>query len=139
MPMSMQSKLLRVIQDGEVRPVGGDKTRQVDVRLVAATNKDLKQCVAQRAFREDLYYRLNVLEVRLPPLRERGDDVLLIAELLLRRARSELGRSLALAEDAVARLRSCPWPGNVRQLENEVRRAAAVSRGEVLHAADFSI
>ena len=138
MPLSMQSKLLRVLQDGEVRPVGSEKTRKVDVRLVAATNKHLPSEVAQKRFREDLYYRLNVLELTLPPLRERGDDVLLIAEFFLRRARQEMGRPLELDGSAKDWMRQQAWPGNVRQLENEIRRAAALSVGSQLSVADFS-
>lgn len=137
MPLSMQSKLLRVLQDGEVRAVGSEKTRKVDVRLVAATNKHLPTEVAEKRFREDLYYRLNVLELTLPPLRERGEDILWIAEFFLRRARAELGRPLQLAPSAKDWLLAHLWPGNVRQLENEIRRAAALSRQATLEAADF--
>ncbi len=139
MPLSMQSKLLRVLQDGEVRPVGSDKTRKVDVRIVAATNKDLKVCVEQKTFRQDLFYRLNVLEIHLPPLRERGDDVLHIAEFFLWRAHKDLGRSLELGASARRVLLEHAWPGNVRQLENEIRRAAALSGGGVLEASDFTL
>ena len=139
MPLSMQSKLLRVIQDGEVRPVGGEKVRRVDVRLVAATNKNLEQCVADKTFRQDLFYRLNVLEIALPALRERGDDVLLIADYFLRKARRELGRPLQLDSAAERWLLAHPWPGNVRQLENEIRRAAALAKSETLGAGDFGV
>jgi transcriptional regulator with GAF, ATPase, and Fis domain len=140
MPLLMQGKLLRVIQDGEVRPVGGDKVKKVDVRLVAATNKDLRRLVEEGAFRQDLYYRLNVLEIRLPPLRERGDDILIIAEHLLRRARKELGRpGLGLDDAAAARLQEHAWPGNVRELENEIRRASALSTGDRIGADELSV
>lgn len=137
MPLSMQSKLLRVLQDGEVRPVGSEKTRKVDVRLVAATNKDLQLEVREKRFREDLYFRLNVLELQLPPLRERGEDVLHIAEFFLRRARLEMKRELRLGDAAKAWLLDQPWPGNVRQLENSIRRAAALSGSEELGADSF--
>ncbi|MCA8969968.1 MAG: sigma-54-dependent Fis family transcriptional regulator [Planctomycetes bacterium] len=138
MPLSMQSKLLRVLQDGEVRPVGSEKTRHVDVRLVAATNKDLQLEVREKRFREDLLFRLNVLEITLPPLRERGRDILHIAEFFLRRARKELGRELRLGKSAEEWLMVQNWPGNVRQLENEIRRAAALATGTVLESASFS-
>ena len=139
MPMSMQSKLLRVIQEGEVRPVGSSKTRQVDVRLVAATNRKLEDRVREGAFREDLYYRLNVLELRLPALRERGEDILHIAEFFLRRARRDLDRPLRLSEDAKAAMLAHSWPGNVRELENEVRRAAALARDDVIDRSGFTL
>ncbi|MFQ5505022.1 MAG: sigma-54 interaction domain-containing protein [Planctomycetota bacterium] len=138
MPLAMQGKLLRVLQDGEVRPVGGDRIRKVDVRLIAATNKDPRKLVAEKAFREDLYFRLNVLELHLPPLRERGEDILLIAEHFLREARAELRRKLELSDAAKEALQSFSWPGNVRQLENEIRRAVALRTGERLEAEDFS-
>ncbi len=138
MPLSMQSKLLRVLQDGEIRPVGGEGVRKVDVRLIAATNRDLRLRVREKAFREDLFYRLNVLEIHLPPLRERGGDILLLAEHFLFQASEDLGRPLELSEDARDFLRTRSWPGNVRQLENEIRRAAALARGPVLEPSDFS-
>jgi len=138
MPLVMQGKLLRVLQDGEVRAVGSEKVRKVDVRLVAATNRDLRRMANEKTFREDLYFRLNVLEIHLPPLRERDEDVLLIAEYLLRQARAELGRKIRLSEGAKKALVGFEWPGNVRQLENELKRAAALGTGEVLEARDFS-
>ena len=139
MPLSMQSKLLRVIQEGEVRPVGSSKTRKVDVRLVAATNRKLEDRVREGAFREDLFYRLNVLELRLPALRERDEDILYIAEFFLRRARKDLGRPLRLSDDAKAALLAHSWPGNVRELENEVRRAAALAREDEIDRSGFTL
>ncbi len=121
MPLSMQAKLLRVLQDGEVRPVGSDRMRRVNVRLVAATHRDLEAMVQKRSFREDLYYRLNVVTVRVPSLRERRPDIPLIVSHLL--ARHAPGRKVRVTRAAMDRLVAFPWPGNVRQLENEVRRA----------------
>jgi transcriptional regulator with GAF, ATPase, and Fis domain len=137
MPLAMQSKLLRVLQEGEVRPVGSNKTQKVDVRVVAATNKDLQAMVRAKMFREDLYFRLNVVTIKLPPLRERGNDVLLLARALVAggargaRAESEAGKTHAISEDALAALARWSWPGNVRELENVLRRAAVFARGTI--------
>ncbi|MCA9532670.1 MAG: sigma 54-interacting transcriptional regulator [Myxococcales bacterium] len=123
MPLSLQAKLLRVLQEGEVRPVGSNTTRKVDVRIVAATNRTLEEEVREGRFREDLYYRLQVFPLRLPPLRERGDDVLLLAAHFLERYAREFGRSSAtFSQEAAELLRAYSWPGNVRELENEVQR-----------------
>ena len=138
MPLVMQGKLLRVLQDGEVRAVGGDKVQKVDVRLVAATNKDLEAQVREKAFREDLYYRLNVLQIHLPPLRERGGDVQLLADFFLAKAAAESGRELVFSDSARSFLAEHDWPGNVRQLENAVRRAAALSQGDEIQPSDLS-
>ncbi|MCB9913843.1 MAG: sigma 54-interacting transcriptional regulator [Planctomycetes bacterium] len=124
MPLEMQAKLLRVLQDGEVRPVGSNQVRKVDVRLVAATNKDLVAMCGRGQFREDLYYRLNVITIELPPLRERPGDVAHLARFFLGRIADELGRPLELDPAALALLEGWTWPGNVRELENELRRAA---------------
>ena len=131
MPLEMQSKLLRVLQEGEVRPVGSNKTLQVDVRVVAATNKDLTSMVRARTFREDLYFRLNVVAIRLPPLRERGGDVRLLAHALAAKTEAEVGKKLSISEDALAALERWTWPGNVRELENVLRRAAVFARGTI--------
>jgi DNA-binding NtrC family response regulator len=138
MPPPLQAKLLRVLQEGEVRPVGGSKTRKVDVRIVAATNQDLEARVAAGTFREDLYFRLNVLRLRMPPLRERGDDVLVLARRFLAEAGERTGRALQLSAAAAARLCAFAWPGNVRQLQNEMQRAAALVQGPVLDVTDLS-
>jgi transcriptional regulator with GAF, ATPase, and Fis domain len=131
MPLEMQAKLLRVLQEGEVRPVGSNRTLAVDVRLVAATHRDLAERCAQGLFREDLYYRLDVVTLLLPPLREREGDVELLARHLVSRAGEELGREVRLSEEALAALRAWRWPGNVRELENELRRAAVFCDGEI--------
>jgi Nif-specific regulatory protein len=137
--LAAQAKLLRVIQDGELQPLGSERGTRVDVRIVAATHKDLAAEIAAGRFREDLYYRLAVVEVAMPPLRERGDDVLLLATLFLQRAGSRMGKRLEgfspRARSAVSR---GTWPGNVRQLANEVERAAILADGSVVDEGSFS-
>lgn len=124
LPLELQAKLLRVLQEGEFDPVGSSKTRKVDVRVLAATNRDLAAAVKQGTFREDLYYRLNVFPVRLPPLRERGDDVVRLASVFAQRFAQKMGRSVAsLNADDMHRLKSYGWPGNVRELQNVIERA----------------
>ena len=125
LPLEAQARLLRVLQEGEIRRVGSVQSHRVDVRLVAATHRDLKTLARQGLFREDLYYRLNVIELRLPPLRERGEDVMLIAEALLKRAGNNMNlNDLHFNREATAAIRRYPWPGNVRELENAIERAA---------------
>ncbi len=131
MPLEMQAKLLRVLQDGEVRPVGANKTHRVDVRIVAASNKDLPEMCRQGEFREDLYFRLAVVTLQLPPLRDRGADIEHLARFFLERFAREQGRDAAFTPEAMAALRAYPWPGNVRELENEVQRALALSTGDI--------
>jgi transcriptional regulator with GAF, ATPase, and Fis domain len=122
-PLTLQSKLLRVLQEGEIRAVGATQERRVDVRIVAATNRNLDQEVAQGRFREDLYYRLKVFPIRVPPLRERREDVALLAEHFLIRYGTELGKSVAgYSQQAMELLQAYDWPGNVRELQNEVQR-----------------
>ncbi len=134
-----QAKLLRVLQDGELRRVGESTPIQVDVRVIAATNQDLRRAIAERRFREDLFYRLAVVPIRLPPLRERGEDVPLLAAHFLRRFVSRTGVARALSPDAVARLQQHDWPGNVRELENVIEQAAALAPGEEIRAADVHV
>jgi anaerobic nitric oxide reductase transcription regulator len=132
LPLSVQAKLLRVLQNGEIQRLGDDRVRRVDVRVVAATNRSLRDLVSAGAFRADLYHRLSVYPVPIPPLRERGDDVLLLAGRFLERNRARLGlRSLRLSPQAEQSLRAYAWPGNIRELEHVLSRAAikAVSRG----------
>jgi DNA-binding NtrC family response regulator len=137
---AMQLRLLRVLQEGEVRRVGATATRRVDVRVIAATNADLDADVAAGRFRRDLYYRLNVFPVRLPPLRERAEDIPALADHFLRDACRRARRAVpAVAPDALALLRGYPWPGNVRELENEVERAVALADdGHPLRATHLS-
>ena len=131
MPLAMQSKLLRVLQEGEVRPVGSNKVVHVDVRIVAASNKDLRAMCREGSFREDLYFRLAVITLQLPPLRERKGDVRHLVRFFLERMREELGREATLSEEALELLERWRWPGNVRELENEIRRAVALSDGTI--------
>jgi transcriptional regulator with PAS, ATPase and Fis domain len=125
MPLSMQAKLLRVLQDGEVRPVGGERARHVDVRIVGATNRDLEAMVAKGTFRQDLFYRLNVITIRVPSLRERAEDIPALVTHLL--AKHAPGRRLRVTRAAMDRLVGFAWPGNVRQLENEIRRLVVLA------------
>jgi two-component system, NtrC family, nitrogen regulation response regulator GlnG len=135
MPMDAQTRLLRVLQSGEFTTVGGARTIKADVRIVAATNKDLSSLVTTGQFREDLFYRLNVVPVALPALRERRQDVALLARHFLDRAAEDGLPRKQLDKDAVAVLESYDWPGNVRELENLMRRIAALSRDEWIDAA----
>ena len=125
MSPALQVKLLRVLQEGTFTPVGDVSTRKVDVRAICATNRDLEAMVAEGTFREDLYYRINVIEIRIPPLRERADDIPILAQHFLERAAIRVGESAGqkrLTRDAMRRLVEYAWPGNVRQLENEIER-----------------
>lgn len=127
----MQVRLLRVLQDGEIRPLGSSETRKVDVRIIAATNKDLRNEVAEGRFREDLYYRLRVVEVGLPPLRERREDIPTLAHHFLDITNERMGRNLSgFTNAAMDRLTNYQWNGNVRELENEIQRAVALAGDE---------
>jgi two-component system, NtrC family, response regulator HydG len=139
LPIELQPKLLRLLQDGEVRQVGSDKTRRVDVRILAATNADLTESVKSGRFRPDLFYRLNVVPVEVPPLRQRADDIPILAEKLLQRAVENNSRLQArrLSADAVERLLAYHWPGNVRELENAIERAATLAQGELVSGDDL--
>jgi len=133
MSAEMQKKLLRVIQEGEVRPLGSNRTIKVNVRLLAASHQDLEELVKQGTFREDLFYRINVLRLRLPPLRRRREDIPLLAEALLARGAREANRSVPqLRHEVLAALSAYDWPGNVRELENEMRRVLLLAGEEVL-------
>ena len=129
LPIDLQSKLLRVLQEGEFEPVGSSRTRRVDVRVVAATNRDLFRSVSEGKFREDLYYRLSVFPITLPPLRERGDDVVLLANDFARQFARRMGRRVEpLSPVMAARLKAYGWPGNVRELQNVIERAIITAR-----------
>jgi len=134
MPLLLQAKLLRVLQDGEVRRVGETRSFEVDVRTVCATHGDLVEAVRRGAFREDLYYRLKVLSVRVPPLRDRVEDILPLAEQFLARFGPKLR---GFGADAAKALNRHTWPGNVRELENAVRHAAALASGPTVRAEDL--
>lgn len=134
-PLSTQVKLLRFLQEREFERVGGNETLKVDVRVIAATNVDLMEQVKRGAFREDLYYRLNVITLRIPPLRERKTDIPLLAHFFLRRYSEENGKSLrGFTDEALERLVNYPWPGNVRELEHAIERAVVLARGESVEA-----
>lgn len=140
MPLGVQSKLLRVLQEGEFSRVGGNQTIRTDVRIVCATNKRLEDEVANRTFREDLFYRLNVVRIQLPPLRARADDIRLLAEYFLRKTANQRHRPLLkLSEEAVRALEAYPWPGNVRELENTIQRATVFATSEVLLPKDIPL
>jgi DNA-binding NtrC family response regulator len=140
MPLAIQSKLLRVLQDGTFSRVGGNQTISTDVRIVAATNKNLEEEVAAKKFREDLFYRLNVVRLHLPPLRNRQEDVRLLAEYFLKRiAARKLKPQLQLSLEAIEVLENYPWPGNVRELENTIQRAAVLATADVLLPKDLPL
>lgn len=138
MPLHLQSKFLRVLQEREFERVGGNDTIKVDVRVIAATNRNLAEMVKENDFREDLFYRLNVIPLRLPPLRERLDDVVPLASHFLERFCEKNGREIeGLSEEATKKLLSYTWPGNVRELENCIERAVVLARGKELSPEDF--
>jgi DNA-binding NtrC family response regulator len=140
LPPAIQSKLLRVLEERQFDRVGGTQPIEVDVRIITATNKDLRAAVATRAFREDLYFRISAVPLVVPPLRERGDDVLLLAEHFLERFRTEFHKpGLALSAEARERLRGYPWPGNVRELQNAIERASILSDGNSIEAAALDL
>ncbi len=137
MSATLQGKLLRVIQDQQIRPVGANQPVKVDVRLVAATNRDLRADIQEGLFREDLYYRLNVIPVHIPPLRERPEDIPPLAQAFV--ARQSEGRPRTLSENAIRKLCRVPWPGNARELENCIERSLALADGDEIHASDILI
>ena len=140
MPLAVQSKLLRVLQEGEYCRVGSNQTNKCDVRILAATHKDLETEVEQGRFREDLFYRLNVVRIHIPPLRERRDDVRLLAEFFLQRQSARRrGPVMRLSSDALALLEAYDWPGNVRELENTIQRACALCNCDVLLPSDIPV
>jgi len=139
LPMPAQAKLLRVLQDGLVEPIGQAKAHKVDVRIVGATNRDLRKLVRQGKFREDLFYRLNVGEIKLPPLRERRSDIPKLALHILDRLNGSLRRPKRLSAEALSRLQSHNWAGNVRDLENVIERSVRLCRNDVLGADDLLI
>jgi DNA-binding NtrC family response regulator len=140
MPLSIQVKLLRVLQDGTFSRVGSNETQTSDVRIITATHKDLAAEVSAGRFREDLYYRLNVVEVRIPPLRERKDDIPLLAEYFLQRITRKNGMArIRLSQEAISTLQTHHWPGNVRELENTIARACALASSSVLLPADIPL
>jgi nitrogen regulation protein NR(I) len=140
MPLGVQSKILRVLQEGEFSRVGGNATVKTDVRIIAATNKTLEQEVARKHFREDLFYRLNVVRIHLPPLRQRKEDVNLLAEYFLKKIATQKHLpQLKLSEEAVKLMEEYPWPGNVRELENTIQRACVLATSDVLLPKDIPL
>lgn len=140
LPLEAQSRLLRVLQEGEIRRVGSTDRTYVNVRLVAATHRNLLEMVAKGQFREDLYYRLNVIELRCPPLRERDGDILLLAESFLERVKHQMNRSeLKFSGDARSAIESHTWPGNVRELGNVIERAVVLCEGPLIDYSDLGL
>jgi two-component system response regulator HydG len=136
LPVDLQAKLLRALQEKEVKPVGSTDRVSISVRVIAATNRDLEAAVRQGQFWQDLFFRLNVVQIKLPPLRERKSDIPLLVNSFLEKF-SESQGVRAISEDAMARLIAYDWPGNVRELENAIERAVALGSGPVLHVADL--
>ncbi|MFM8583080.1 MAG: sigma-54 interaction domain-containing protein, partial [Planctomycetaceae bacterium] len=138
--LETQVKLLRVLQEREFEPVGGNQTIKVDVRLIAATHQDLESLIAQGRFREDLFYRLNVIGIVLPPLRERGDDIIELAVHFLGRAAERAGKRLSHLDDsALDALRRYPWPGNIRELENAIERGVVLAERDYVTVTDLPL
>jgi two-component system response regulator PilR (NtrC family) len=136
MSLPMQVKLFRVLQEGKVRPLGSNEETEIDVRVIAATNKDLDKAIATGEFREDLYYRLSVIPIQLPPLRERRDDIPLLARAFLERFRKSMEKPIeGISPDAMRLLESYDWPGNVRELENTMERSVALETGNLISVA----
>src|SRR5215470_3691054 len=139
LPIDLQAKLLRAIQEREIRPVGSTKHIPINVRILAATNRDLEEAVSQGTFRRDLYYRLNVLSLRIPSLRERRQDIPILAAHFLERQSRANGFERTLSDDALKAMLAYDWPGNVRELENCVERACAFTSGPVIHLGDLPV
>jgi two-component system, NtrC family, response regulator len=140
MPLALQVKLLRFLQDGKLERVGGRESISVDTRILAATNLNLKEAIERRLFREDLFYRLSVVEISVPSLQERGEDVVLLAQAFLLRYREVLkSRVAGLSDEARASIRAYPWPGNVRELENRMKRAVLMAKAPVLQPSDLEL
>ena len=137
LPLDLQAKLLRALQEKEVRPVGATHSVPISARILAATNRDLNAMVGQGLFRKDLYFRLNVVNLKIPPLRERRDDIAVLTEFFLERVQREAGRIHHFSEDAMRLMAEYDWPGNVRELQHAIERTCAMSSGPVLHMVDL--
>ncbi|MGB8477033.1 MAG: sigma-54 dependent transcriptional regulator [Candidatus Acidiferrum sp.] len=137
MPVDLQAKLLRALQEREVKPVGSTERRQINIRIIAATNRDLESAIRAGAFRQDLYFRLNVVQIKLPPLRERKSDIQLLVTSFLEKFSDPHGPPRSISEDAMRRLIAYDWPGNVRELENAIERAVAMGSGPIVHVGDL--
>jgi len=138
MPLALQAKVLKVLENGEVLPLGDTRSRKIDVRVIAATNKDLGKMIEEKLFREDLYYRLNVFEIALPPLRERTEDIRILAHHFTERFSADAGKQIkGISENAMEVLLAYPWPGNVRELRNVIERAVVLCSGEQIRQEDL--
>src|SRR5580658_9173125 len=137
MPVDLQAKLLRALQEREVKPVGSTERRHINVRVIAATNRDLDAAIRSGAFRQDLYFRLNVVQVKLPPLRDRKNDIQLMVISFLEKFSDPHAPTRTISDDAMRRLIAYDWPGNVRELENAIERAVAMGSGPVVHVGDL--
>lgn len=138
MPLGSQAKLLRVVETGEVRPVGSDDVKKIDVRVIAATHRDLKEMVKHDQFREDLFYRLNVISIHVPDLKDRTEDIQILTDHFLKKYGEQFGRAnIQLTREAMACLLRYSWPGNVRELENVIERSIALSGGDVIDCNDL--
>jgi transcriptional regulator with PAS, ATPase and Fis domain len=140
MSPALQAKLLRVLQEREFEPLGSERTEKVDVRVIAATNRDLRQMVAESRFQEDLFYRLNVIPIELPPLRDRRDDIPALVDHFVRKHTQRTGRRIdGIADGVIQALQQYDWPGNVRELENTIERAVVLSAGPMITADSISV
>jgi DNA-binding NtrC family response regulator len=137
MPVDLQAKLLRALQEREVKPVGSTERRHINIRIIAATNRDLETAIRAGAFRQDLYFRLNVVQIKLPPLRERKSDIQLLVISFLEKFSDPHGPTRTISDDAMRRLIAYDWPGNVRELENAIERAVAMGSGPIVHVGDL--
>ena len=137
LPFKLQAKLLRVIQEKEIRPVGSNKLISVDIRILAATNRDLKKEVVKNRFREDLYYRLDTVNIKVPPLRERVEDISTLANYFIKRSKTDFSTITAISKEALPYLEKYSWPGNIRELESLIRRVIALSRNNKLLPEDL--
>jgi len=137
MPVDLQAKLLRALQEREVKPVGSTERRPINVRIIAATNRDLESAIRSGTFRQDLYFRLNVVQLKLPPLRDRKSDIPLLVTAFLEKFSDPRGPVRTISEDAMRRLIAYDWPGNVRELENAIERAVALGSGPIVHVGDL--
>jgi len=138
--VATQAKLLRVLQEREFEPLGAERTQKVDVRVVAATNRDLKQMASEGKFQEDLYYRLNVIPIQIPPLRERREDIPVLVEHFIEKHRQRTGKRVErIDDDAMQALQRYDWPGNVRELENTIERAVVLATSPVITTASVSL
>jgi len=140
MPLSLQVKLLRALQEKTVVPVGGHKPEQVDIRIIAATHRDLEALIKAGQFREDLFYRLNVINIHLPALRDRDSDIELLAKYCLAKASQELNLKIrGFSKSCLAAIRKYKWPGNIRQLENRIRKAVVLTESDLITAEDLDL